>query len=89
MAAYLADPTAEVHYPLKTPRWPKTTLEVPEWKYHRVDAQLLDSIVEFDVPRERILSNASMLEYVAHCHLESWYVLVRLCYELDYYRGLP
>jgi hypothetical protein len=54
MAAFLADPTAEVHYPLKTKVRPRTTLEVPGWKYHTVHAQLLDRIVEFEVPRKII-----------------------------------
>lgn len=57
MAAFLSD--ADVHYPLKTLGRPKVTISVPGWKYHLVDKQSLDRVVQFDVGRDRITFKAA------------------------------
>lgn len=59
MAAYLADPSAIVHYPLVTLQRPKVTLSAPGWKYHLVDAHALDRVTEFDVGRDKIRFKAA------------------------------
>lgn len=59
MAGFLTSPAAEVHYPLKHKDLPPVTLEVPGWKYHRVDANSLDRVIEFQVPTESITFQAA------------------------------
>jgi hypothetical protein len=59
MAAFLADSDVDVHYPLRRVFNPKVTLSVPGWKYHLVDRQSLDKVVQFDVARDRIRFKAA------------------------------
>lgn len=52
MGAFLSD--AQVHYPLTTLHSPRVTLSVLGWKYHLVDQQTLDKVIQFDVGRDQI-----------------------------------
>lgn len=54
MAAFLAGPSTQVHYPLMSKVAPPVTLEVPWFRYHLVNASLLDRIEDWDVPTEHI-----------------------------------
>ena len=53
MAAFLAGPTAQVHYPLTELDAPKVTISVPEWQYHLV-GDSLDSVIEYNVSHGKL-----------------------------------
>ena len=56
MGALLAGPAADVHYPMRVLEKPGTTISVPHFKYHLVDAQNRNTtkVSRFDVPHEEI-----------------------------------
>lgn len=55
MAALLSN-ASEVHYPIPTLDKPRVTLAVPGWKYHLVKEETLDSIAQFNVGYENIVT---------------------------------
>ena len=56
MGALLAGPAADVHYPMRVLEQPRTTISMPHFKYHLVDAQNRNTtkVSRFDVPHEEI-----------------------------------
>ena len=55
--AFLAGPSAQVHYNLRTLNSPRQVLWIPSWKYHLVAGNSNDEVKQYDVPHDQIHFN--------------------------------
>ena len=54
MGAFLAGPSAVVHYPIMTVQNPHVTISMPNMKYHLVESKKKDKVIQYDVPHDHI-----------------------------------